>query len=51
MRQGWAFVYESAGGVFPHPEKKEGYMKLMSEAECVQLPFFTFIAHQVPLAR
>jgi len=33
LRQGWAFVYEPQEGVFPHPEKKEWYMKLMTEAQ------------------
>lgn len=33
LRQGWAFVYESQGGEFPHPDKKKGYMELMSKAQ------------------
>ena len=35
IRRGWAFVYESDAGEFPHPEKREGYLKLMSEAQYV----------------
>ena len=42
IRQGWAFVYESQGGEFPHPEKKEGYVKLMNEAQYVVIPIFHF---------
>ena len=41
VRQGWAFVYESAGGIFPHPEKKEGYMKLMNEAQYATISLFS----------
>jgi len=33
VRQGWAFVYESEGGVFPHPDRKEGYLTLMKQAQ------------------
>jgi len=33
IRQGWAFVYESESGEFPHPDKREGYLKLMDEAQ------------------
>jgi hypothetical protein len=40
LRKGWAVVYESAGGVFPHPEKKEGYLKLMSEAQYATISTF-----------
>ena len=39
IRQGWAFVYESDAGEFPHPDKREGYLKLMSEAQYVSMPF------------
>jgi len=35
VRRGWAFIYESGSGEFPHPEKREGYMKLMGEAQYV----------------
>ncbi|KAF9784412.1 SNase-domain-containing protein [Thelephora terrestris] len=33
IRRGWAFVYESTAGEFPHPEKREGYLTLMAEAQ------------------
>ncbi|KAF9644599.1 staphylococcal nuclease [Thelephora ganbajun] len=33
IRRGWAFVYESESGVFPHPQKREGYLALMREAQ------------------
>ena len=33
IRQGWAFVYESESGEFPHPDKRVGYLKLMDEAQ------------------
>jgi len=33
IRQGWAFVYESESGEFPHPDKRGGYLKLMDEAQ------------------
>ena len=33
IRRGWAFVYESESGEFPHPDKREGYLKLMDEAQ------------------
>lgn len=42
VRQGWAFVYESPDGVFPHPEKRVGYVKLMSQAQCVIILVFHF---------
>ena len=40
LRQGLAFVYESKDGKFPHPDGKEGYMKLMHEAQYVEVAFF-----------
>ena len=40
LRQGLAFVYESKDGKFPHPDGKEGYMKLMHEAQYVEMAFF-----------
>lgn len=42
VRQGWAFVYESEGGEFPHPDKREGYLALMEEAQYVTTPAFAF---------
>jgi len=33
VRQGWAFVYESESGEFPHPDKRAGYLSLMNEAQ------------------
>jgi len=33
IRQGWAFVYESGSGEFPHPDKRERYLKLMETAQ------------------
>lgn len=38
IRRGWAFVYESEGGEFPHPYKREGYLTLMGEAQYVTAP-------------
>ena len=35
IRQGWAFVYESEAGEFPHPNKRGGYLTLMDEAQYV----------------
>ena len=45
VRQGWAFVYESESGEFPHPDKREGYLALMSEAQYVSTFFSILIAH------
>ena len=33
--------------MFPHPEKKQGYMKMMSEAQYVSIPFYHFHRLQV----
>jgi hypothetical protein len=40
IRRGWAHVYESESGEFPHPNKREGYLTLMGEAQYVT--FFSF---------
>ena len=47
IRQGWAFVYESDAGEFPHPDKREGYLALMNKAQCVSIPFSVLISHGV----
>ena len=48
IRRGWAFVYESDAGEFPHPNKREGYLTLMDEAQYVTTPvFFVLIAHGI----
>jgi len=38
VQRGWAFIYESEIGEFPHPKKREGYMTLMGEAQYVNMP-------------
>lgn len=51
IRQGWAFVYEPETGEFPHPNKREGYLKLMDEAQYVTMAVFILISHGVLLTR
>lgn len=51
IRQGWAFVYEPESGVFPHPDKRDRYLKLMNEAQYVAISVFMLVAHDVLLTR
>jgi len=46
IRQGWSFVYESDAGEFPHPNKREGYLALMSEAQYVATFHSGFRSHR-----